>query len=194
MSDFCRDCSLLEFGEDFRELANISKQADTDLGLFAFVLCEGCGPIYVDHTGTRVDFHTWLEVGEPEAIPVNEDLLLAHKDGMVLKGKLRKLEDFYIWGVKGITYDFDEITHWMRLHKHPREHQVNASTIIENLHEKISTLEAQLKKGTTGLLYINEVLQLLYINEVLQKKKSSDESIVEALPEYIQAVLKDMGV
>lgn len=54
MADFCKECSLEDFGRDFGDLANLSTEADTKNALYAVVLCEGCGPIQVDHTGTRV--------------------------------------------------------------------------------------------------------------------------------------------
>jgi hypothetical protein len=50
MADFCKDCSILNFGQDYKELAGIAE----DDGL-AYVLCEGCGFIYVNKNGERVD-------------------------------------------------------------------------------------------------------------------------------------------
>lgn len=54
MADFCKECSIETFGQDFKDLANISTPKDTEKGLYCFVLCEGCGSILVDHTGTKV--------------------------------------------------------------------------------------------------------------------------------------------
>ena len=54
MADFCMECSIAEFGEDFKDMANISKEENTKDGLYAQVLCENCGWILVDHTGKRV--------------------------------------------------------------------------------------------------------------------------------------------
>ena len=54
MADFCKECSILMFGTDYRELAGISTEADTKNGLFANVICEGCGFIQVDHDGKCV--------------------------------------------------------------------------------------------------------------------------------------------
>ena len=51
MADFCRRCSIETFGEDFGDLAGLSTSEDTANGLFAVVLCEGCGPTQVYHTG-----------------------------------------------------------------------------------------------------------------------------------------------
>lgn len=51
MSDFCKQCSLDMFGEDLGDLADLSTPADTANGLFACVICEGCGFILVDHNG-----------------------------------------------------------------------------------------------------------------------------------------------
>ena len=46
MADFCKECSIDIFGNDNRELANIAKPDE-----WAMVICEGCGPTYVDHNG-----------------------------------------------------------------------------------------------------------------------------------------------
>ena len=54
MADFCKECSIEIFGEDFKELANISTPEDTANELYVHVLCEGCGPILVDHTGAKI--------------------------------------------------------------------------------------------------------------------------------------------
>lgn len=55
MADFCLQCSLEMFGPDIEnDLKGISSETDTKAGLFPLVLCEGCGPIQVDHTGKCV--------------------------------------------------------------------------------------------------------------------------------------------
>ena len=43
MADFCRDCSIELFGEDFKDLANLlpAEKYTADTG--ASALCEGCG-------------------------------------------------------------------------------------------------------------------------------------------------------
>ena len=47
MADFCKQCSIKLFGEDFGDLSDLCKP-DELVG----VLCEGCGGTVVDHTGT----------------------------------------------------------------------------------------------------------------------------------------------
>lgn len=54
MADFCQQCSIDVFGEDTRDMAGISTEADTNAGRFAVVLCEDCGAIQVDHEGQCV--------------------------------------------------------------------------------------------------------------------------------------------
>lgn len=54
MADFCKQCSIRLFGEDFGDFSGLSIKDDTDNKLFPVVLCEGCGPIQVDHTGSCV--------------------------------------------------------------------------------------------------------------------------------------------
>ena len=51
MADFCKQCSLEIFCEDFGEMAGISTPEHTVAGRYAVVLCEGCGPCQVDHEG-----------------------------------------------------------------------------------------------------------------------------------------------
>ena len=55
MADFCRQCSLALFGEDFGDLANLGDGRDLGPGEGWPALCEGCGPILVDIEGNRVD-------------------------------------------------------------------------------------------------------------------------------------------
>jgi hypothetical protein len=53
------------FGEDFRELANITTQEDWAVGMAACVLCEGCGSIQVDPDGKCIS-EDCLENGHKE--------------------------------------------------------------------------------------------------------------------------------
>lgn len=50
MADFCLQCSQM-MGFESPDLDGISTEEDTKNGLYAMVLCEGCGPTQVDHTG-----------------------------------------------------------------------------------------------------------------------------------------------
>jgi hypothetical protein len=54
MADFCKQCAIKTFGEDIGDLAGISTPQDTAQGLYPITLCEGCGPVQVDHTGQRI--------------------------------------------------------------------------------------------------------------------------------------------
>src|SRR5262245_9447236 len=54
MSDFCKQCSEELFGKDFGELRGLTTEANTQDGLFASVICEGCGFVAVDHLGQCV--------------------------------------------------------------------------------------------------------------------------------------------
>lgn len=46
MADFCQQCSIDIFGEDFKELAYLCEE-----GMYVTVICEGCGVTCVDHEG-----------------------------------------------------------------------------------------------------------------------------------------------
>lgn len=54
MADFCRQCSIDLFGEDFEDLAGLSTPADTKKEMYCTVICEGCGYVQVDHAGNCV--------------------------------------------------------------------------------------------------------------------------------------------
>lgn len=54
MADFCKQCSIDVFGEDFGDMAGLSTAEDTAKGLYCVVLCEDCGPIQVDHEGNCI--------------------------------------------------------------------------------------------------------------------------------------------
>lgn len=49
MADFCKQCSLENFGEDHKDF-----QFNAPDGMVTAVLCEGCGPTYVDNDGNCV--------------------------------------------------------------------------------------------------------------------------------------------
>jgi len=51
MADFCQECSIKMFGEDFKDMA--SDIADDQM---VRGICEGCGFIWVDKNGKRIDF------------------------------------------------------------------------------------------------------------------------------------------
>ena len=54
MADFCKQCSIDVYGEDMKDLSGLSTELDTNGDLYPVVLCEGCGPTQVDHTGVCV--------------------------------------------------------------------------------------------------------------------------------------------
>jgi hypothetical protein len=54
MASYCKQCSIDIFGEDYNDFKNISSEDDTNNGLYALVICEGCGITQVDHTGKCV--------------------------------------------------------------------------------------------------------------------------------------------
>jgi len=56
MADFCKQCSEHYFDQDFGELAGLTNEQEEKDGLFACVLCEGCGEsILVNRSGKRMD-------------------------------------------------------------------------------------------------------------------------------------------
>lgn len=52
MADFCKQCSIATFGEDYGDLAGLGKPDDVlEEGMGYPVICEGCGYILVNKAG-----------------------------------------------------------------------------------------------------------------------------------------------
>lgn len=54
MADFCCQCSIDTFGEDFGDFVGLVSAKQVAAGVAAEVLCESCGPIRVNHLGVRI--------------------------------------------------------------------------------------------------------------------------------------------
>ena len=55
MADFCKQCSIEMFGEDFENLKGLGDGTELKPGYGWSVLCEGCGPIIVNDDGECID-------------------------------------------------------------------------------------------------------------------------------------------
>ena len=51
MADFCKQCSIREFGEDYEDHKGLSTLENDKEGLYPTVICEGCGVIQVNSEG-----------------------------------------------------------------------------------------------------------------------------------------------
>ena len=69
MADFCKQCSIDMFGQDFRELAGITEEDKWQQGLAATVICEGCGVIQVDPSGNCVSPDCLCQGQEGHGLP-----------------------------------------------------------------------------------------------------------------------------
>lgn len=71
MADFCKECSIAMFGEDFGELAQSMPEDKFDEDHGALVLCECCGPIVVDFNGKRMskDFFPSCDCADHQPTP-----------------------------------------------------------------------------------------------------------------------------
>jgi hypothetical protein len=49
MADFCKQCSIENFDSDMGDLKGLCQE-----DYIVEVLCEGCGPVYVNHEGKCV--------------------------------------------------------------------------------------------------------------------------------------------
>ena len=63
MADFCSQCCIDTFGSDYGDLKGLCKEDE-----WVTVLCEGCGPIQVDHTGKCVSRDCLHKHGESNAV------------------------------------------------------------------------------------------------------------------------------
>jgi hypothetical protein len=62
--DYCKQCSLYKYDQDFKDLANLAPEyqlIDTENPMFECysAFCEGCGEVIVDIDGQRVDPQNW---------------------------------------------------------------------------------------------------------------------------------------
>ena len=64
MSSFCTQCSEEYFDKDYKDFAGISTAEHTKNGMFAEVLCEGCGFTQVDRTGICVSLGCYKKHGQ----------------------------------------------------------------------------------------------------------------------------------
>lgn len=64
MADFCKQCSLEIFQDDFRELAGLGYGTPLKPGMGWTALCEGCGPTLVDDDGACISPHCDKKHGE----------------------------------------------------------------------------------------------------------------------------------
>lgn len=72
MADFCQQCSLEIFLEDFGELTGLTTEEKINkTNKFPIALCEGCGPCQVDHNG--------ICVTHKECLLLVKDLVLREK-------------------------------------------------------------------------------------------------------------------
>lgn len=72
MADYCKQCSINLFDLDYRELAKLSKPEDTEKGIYAEVICEGCGFTYVDHEGICVNPNCMEQHGKKSLNPTDK--------------------------------------------------------------------------------------------------------------------------
>ena len=67
MADFCKQCSIKMFDQDFKELSGLIPEGLSKQGFIAEVIYEGCGPTMVDHDG-NCQYSDCLEKGHKPAI------------------------------------------------------------------------------------------------------------------------------
>jgi len=51
MAEFCKQCSIEIFGEDYGDFKGLSTIENTEHDMGVVVICEGCGCVVVDHEG-----------------------------------------------------------------------------------------------------------------------------------------------
>lgn len=54
MSGYCKTCSEELFGKDFGDFAGLISKELVESGHGCVVLCEGCGPIFVNDLGEKL--------------------------------------------------------------------------------------------------------------------------------------------
>lgn len=66
MADFCRQCSVELFDADAGDLRGVTTDEEAKQGLYAVVLCEGCGPCQVTKEGICISSDCLKRHGEDE--------------------------------------------------------------------------------------------------------------------------------
>jgi len=68
MADFCKQCSIENFGEDFGDLKGITDRKLTEeeinCGMGWPTICEGCGPTLVNDEGECIESNCLKEHGK----------------------------------------------------------------------------------------------------------------------------------
>lgn len=54
MAEFCKQCSMALFEEDFKDFVGLRPDLKLEEGEGFGVICEGCGPAIVLHDGTCI--------------------------------------------------------------------------------------------------------------------------------------------
>jgi len=70
MADFCQQCSMELFGEDFKDLANLGDGSKLEEGQGWVCICEGCGPTIVDDNGVCLSLHSEMNHGGEKHVKV----------------------------------------------------------------------------------------------------------------------------
>lgn len=63
MADFCKQCSIENFNEDFEDLADLGEGMPLKENCGYLTVCEGCGPAIVDKSGTCIAVHCYKKHG-----------------------------------------------------------------------------------------------------------------------------------
>lgn len=69
MSEFCKQCSIEVFGEDFKDMVGVTSAKSWKEGLAGWELCEGCGMIQVDPEGQCASPHCSKKGQEGHNVP-----------------------------------------------------------------------------------------------------------------------------
>ena len=64
MADFCQQCSMDLFDEDYKDLAGLGDGSKLEDGQGWCCLCEGCGPTVVDDDGVCLSLNCMKNHGE----------------------------------------------------------------------------------------------------------------------------------
>lgn len=101
MADFCKQCSLEIFGEDFEDLKGLCEEGHT-----TFTLCEGCGFTAVNHLGVCVCVDCLKEHGKPK---VGDACCAAvYADGEYWFGTITQVENDLAWSNLGSKFLAEE--------------------------------------------------------------------------------------
>ena len=87
MANFCKQCSIEHFGEDFED-----HKGRCEAGQILIGTCEGCGRTVMDHTGRCINMDCLRKHGESKEFTVAESIITTEVDDKPVRIRMNPLK------------------------------------------------------------------------------------------------------